>query len=72
MTDHVIIKFMTLQLLFLLDASSNKCIAYEIKALVGKKPPKPSARLKRKLCVQLINKLPKFDGKTRRENRGLN
>ena len=51
MTDHAIIRFIILQLLFLLDASFDKRVAFEIMVLVGKKPPKPNWRLKRKPCV---------------------
>ena len=50
-TNHVIIKFMTLKLPSLLNASSDKRVAFEIMALVGKKPPKPSKRLREKLCI---------------------
>ena len=38
--------------------------------LMGKKPLKPSGKLRRKACVQLVKKPPKLDEKTRRENRG--
>ena len=37
MINHIIIRFLTLQLLFLLDASFNKRIAFEIIALLIKK-----------------------------------
>ncbi len=35
-----------------------------------RKPPNPSGRLRRKLCVQLVKKPPQLDEKTRKENRG--
>ena len=46
----MIIKLMTLQLLFFLDTSSNKYIAFEIIVLlIGKKSPKLCGKLKKKL-----------------------
>ena len=64
---------MTLQLPFFLDASSNKYVTFEIIALIGKKSPKPNRKLKKKLYIQFIKKVSKFDKKTRKKKlRGLN
>ena len=70
-TDQAIIRFLTLQLPLLLNASSNKHIVFEIIALVEKKPPKSSERLEKKLCVQLVKQSSKLVEKTRKENQEL-
>lgn len=58
---------MILQLLAFLNASSDKYIAFEIIALLmGKKPPKPSGKLRMKLYIQLIKKPLKLNEKMRR------
>ena len=59
---------MTLQLPFLLDASSNERVTFEIMALVGKKPSKSREKLRRKPCIQLVKKPPKLNEKMRRED----
>ena len=59
---------MILQLPFLLDASSNKRVMFEIMALVGIKPPQPNGKLKRKPCIQLVKKPSKLNEKTRTED----
>ena len=59
---------MTLKLLSFLDASFDKHIRFEIRALVEKKPPKPREKLRKKPYIQLVKKFPKFAEKTRREN----
>ena len=61
---------MILQLLSLLDASSDKRVSILDHDFGKKKPPRPSKKLKRKLCVELIKKGSKLDKKTRKENRG--
>ena len=54
--------FITLQLLFFLDASSNKRIVFEIMVLlIGKKPLKPSRKLRKKLS-KLNKKMKKKIG----------
>ena len=68
---HVIIRFMTLQFISLLDASSNKRVVFEIMAVIKKKPPQPSEKLKKKLSVSIGKKLPKLDEKTRRKIGGF-
>ena len=51
-TDYVIIKFMTLQLLFFLDASFNKHVILKIMAwLKEKKTLKLNWKLRKKLYV---------------------
>ena len=59
---------MTLQLPFLLDASSNERVTFEIMALVEKKPLKPSGKLRKKPYIQLVKKPPKLDKKMRKED----
>ena len=62
---------MKLQLLSLLDASSDKHIAIEIMVFVEKKPPKLSGRLRRKPCIPLVKKPLKLNKKMRKKNRKL-
>ena len=60
--------FMTLQLPSILNVNFAECIVFEIMALVGKKLLKPSRRLRKEPCIQLVKKPPKLDEKTRIEN----
>ena len=50
-----------------MDANSDECIAFEIMALIRKKPPKLSEKLRRKPYVQLVKKSPKLNKKTRKK-----
>ena len=50
-TDHIIIRFIALQLPFYFDTGSDKCIALKIIALVWRKPPNSSEKLKQKLYM---------------------
>ncbi len=52
-TNHIIIKFHNITILFFLDTSSNKCVSISDYDLVEKKPHKPSKRLKKKLFVYI-------------------
>ena len=57
---------MILQLPFFLDASSGKCIVFEIIVLsIGNKLLKPIEKLRKKLCIQLVKKSPKLNEKTK-------
>ncbi len=71
MTDYMIIRSMTLQLLFFLNTNSNKHVVLKIIALVKKNPLKPSGKLRRKSYVQLVKNLLNLMRKTRRKTRSL-
>ena len=61
---------MTLQLSFFLDASADEHVTFEIMALIKKKPPKSSRKLRKKLYVLLIIKLFKPNEKIRKKIMG--
>ncbi len=58
---------MILQLFSLLNASSDKYVAFKIMALIGKKSPKSNEKLRRELYMLISKKLPKLNKKTRKK-----
>ena len=59
---------MILQLLFLLDVSFDKYVAFEIMALmIEKNPSKLNKKLKKKPYIQLVKKPSKLDKKARKK-----
>ena len=73
MTDHAIIRFITLQLPFLLDANIDARVTFEIMVLVGKKSLKPKldGKTRRKTGGLIDEKLPKLNKETRRKTNHL-
>ncbi len=53
-TDYMILRFMTLQLLFVLDISSDKCIMFEIMTFVGKNLLNSMENWERNYVYQLV------------------
>ena len=53
-----------------MNASSNKCVVFEIMTLlIGKKLPKSNKKLKKKVYIQLIKRPSKLDEKIKKKTK---